>query len=208
MAHATAIRADVDLVPVIAQAFAAFHKKIDIVTVSKISEIKRRLTLRFWIFIERNRWPIPNDHGIGQRAAQVPADLHDSVPLSELTIPPPAESHARNARVFAYPSDQLRVIILQPINRVRAAALDTVSELDGVRRSARRHNYVAMSYDVVDIISKRTLDRRVLDESLRETSATSAVMLEVKNRYRRFVAFQRSVIAFSADKANIAAVLK
>ena len=90
--------------------------------------------------------------------------------------------------IFAYPSDQLRIIILQPINRVRAAALDTVSELDGVRRSARRHNYVAMSYDVVDIIGKRTLDRRILDESLRETSATSAIMLEVKNRHRRFVA--------------------
>src|SRR4030095_5491177 len=101
------VRADVELVPVIAQAFAALHEKIDIVPVSKISEIKRRLTLRFWIFIERNRWPIPKYHGIGQRPAQVPADLHDSVPLSELTIPPLAESHACKAWVFTYPSDQL-----------------------------------------------------------------------------------------------------
>src|SRR5437868_11332756 len=192
MAHATAVRADVDLVPVIAQAFAALHEKIDIVPVSKISEINRRLTHRFWIFIERNRWPIPNDHGIGQRPAQVSTDLHDSVPLSELTIPKAAEDATQRRRILADAADQLRVIILQPINRVRAATLDMVGELDGVRRSARRHNHVAMSYDVVDIISKRTLDRRILDESLRETSATSAIILEEKNRYRRVVASRRA----------------
>src|SRR6266513_6379503 len=98
MAHATAVRADVDLVPVIAQALTALHEKIDIVPVSKISEIKRRLTLRFWIFIERNRWPIPNDHGIGQRPAQVLADLHDSVPLTELMSPKASEDETQRRR--------------------------------------------------------------------------------------------------------------
>jgi len=64
-----------------------------------------------------------------------------------------------------------------------------------------------MLYEVVDIIFERAFNRRVLDESLREISPAAAIMIEVKNRYRRFVASQRSVIAFAADEANVAAVL-
>ena len=102
------------------------------------------------------------------------------------------------------PANQLRIVILQPINRARTAPLNRGRQLDCVWWRTRNHNHVAVPNDIFDVALESAFDRCIFDKRLREISATAVIMLEMENWNRWLLAPQRSIVSFATNQANVA----
>src|SRR5205814_8497606 len=104
-----------------------------------------------------------------------------------LPVPVAAEGAAKRRWIFADRANELRIIILQPVNRVSAAAPDAAGQSNANRRSTGHDDHVIAPDNSPDVILKGALDRDIFDERLREIPATPAIMIQVNQRNFRFL---------------------